>query len=53
MDFIEDQEVVNTLLDQAKSFAKSNGYAYLMGPTNYTTNETAGTLVDGFHEPRK
>ena len=53
MDFIEDQEVVDALLDQAKSFAKSNGYDYLMGPTNYTTNETAGTLVEGFHEPPK
>lgn len=53
MDFVEDQEVVNTLLDKAKNFAMENGYQYLMGPTNYTTNETAGTLVDGFHEPPK
>lgn len=53
MDFIEDQEVVNALLDKAKSFAKENGYEYLMGPTNFTTNETAGVLIEGFHEPNK
>ena len=53
MDFIEDQEVVDALLDKAKAFAQENGYEYLMGPTNYTTNETAGILVEGFNEPPK
>lgn len=52
-DFIEDQEVVNALLDQAKAYAKENGHDALMGPTNFTTNETAGTLVEGFNEPAK
>jgi GNAT superfamily N-acetyltransferase len=52
-DFIEDQNVVKALLDKAKEFAKENGNEYLMGPTNFTTNETAGTLVDGFNEPPK
>jgi hypothetical protein len=52
-DFIEDQEVVNALLDKAKSYAKENGNDYLMGPTNFTTNETAGTLVEGFDSPPK
>ena len=53
MDFIEDQEVVNALLDKAKTFARENGNEYLMGPTNFTTNETAGILIDGFNEPPK
>jgi len=53
MDFIEDQDVANALLDKATEFAKNNGHDTLMGPTNFTTNETAGTLVDGFHEPPK
>lgn len=53
MDFIEDQDVVNALLGKAREFALENGNEYLMGPTNFTTNETAGTLVDGFHEPPK
>jgi len=52
-DFIEDQEVVNVLLDKAKMFASENGHDYLMGPTNFTTNETAGTLVEGFDDPPK
>jgi GNAT superfamily N-acetyltransferase len=52
-DFIEDQEVVHALLDKAKQFATENGNEYLMGPTNFTTNETAGTLVEGFNEPPK
>ena len=52
-DFVEDQEVLNVLLDQAKEFALENGYEYLMGPTNFTTNETAGTLIDGFDDPPK
>lgn len=53
MDFIEDQEVVNVLLDKAKEFSLENGLEYLMGPTNFTTNETAGTLIEGFNEPAK
>lgn len=53
LDFAQDQEVVNALLDKAKQYAVENGNEYLMGPTNFTTNETAGTLVDGFHEPPK
>lgn len=52
-DFAQDQEVVDALLDKAKQYAVENGNEYLMGPTNFTTNETAGTLVDGFHEPPK
>jgi hypothetical protein len=53
MDFIEDQEVVNTLLAKAKEFAIENGNDYLMGPTNFTTNETAGTLIEGFDDAPK
>lgn len=52
-DFINDQDVVNALLDKAKAFAQENGHEYLMGPTNFTTNETAGTLVEGFDDPPK
>jgi GNAT superfamily N-acetyltransferase len=52
-DFIEDQQVVNALLDKAKEYAKANGNEFLMGPTNFTTNETAGTLVEGFDDSPK
>ncbi|MBK8669846.1 MAG: GNAT family N-acetyltransferase [Saprospiraceae bacterium] len=52
-DFIEDQEVASSLLDKAKDYASTNGNEFLMGPTNFTTNETAGTLVEGFDSPPK
>ena len=52
-DAIEDQDVVNALLNKVKFFAKENGHEYLMGPTNFTTNETAGVLVDGFDDSPK
>lgn len=53
IDFVDDQNVVDALLDKAAEYALSNGYECLMGPTNYTTNETAGTLVYGFNDPPK
>lgn len=52
-EFIESKEVANALLQAAKDWLSSENYDYLMGPTNFTTNETAGFLVDGFHEPPK
>lgn len=52
-DTIDDQEVANALLDQAKAYASDRGFNKLLGPTNYSTNETAGTLIEGFNEPPK
>ncbi|MFZ1751545.1 MAG: GNAT family N-acetyltransferase [Saprospiraceae bacterium] len=52
-DFVEDEQVARMLLDKAKEYARENGHEQLMGPTNFTTNETAGTLVEGFDEPPK
>lgn len=52
-DSIDDQEVAHALLDKAKLYALKNGFDKLLGPTNYSTNETAGTLIDGFDEPPK
>lgn len=52
-EFIESQEVASALLDAAKEWLADENYDYLMGPTNFTTNETAGFLVDGFDEPPK
>ncbi|MEZ4911612.1 MAG: hypothetical protein R2774_12215 [Saprospiraceae bacterium] len=53
MDMIQDQNVCNALLDKVKEFAISNGCDSIMGPTNFTTNETAGVLVEGFDNPPK
>lgn len=53
LEFIKSEEVLKVLLDAARKCLASENYDYLMGPTNFTTNETSGFLVDGFHEPPK
>ncbi|NNE26117.1 MAG: hypothetical protein HKN09_04690 [Saprospiraceae bacterium] len=50
-DFIDDQEVAQALFDHAKRWLAVEKYDALIGPTNFTTNETAGYLVDGFDGP--
>ena len=52
-EFIESEEVARALLEAAKNWLAPEHYDYLMGPTNFTTNETAGFLVEGFDEPAK
>jgi len=52
-EFIESKEVAQTLLEAARDWLSSENYDYLMGPTNFSTNETAGFLVHGFEEPPK
>jgi len=52
-DVINDQEVCNALMDEATSWCKSKGLEAIVGPTNFSTSDTAGILVDGFHEPAK
>jgi predicted GNAT family acetyltransferase len=53
LEFIEDKQVLTSLLEAASNALKSHNYEYLMGPTNFNTNETSGFLIDGFHEPAK
>ena len=52
-DYIEDKEVAKALLDKVKEQLASEKYTQLMGPVNFSTNETAGTLVEGFDSPPK
>lgn len=52
-DCIDDQTVANALLEKASAYAKKRGFNKIIGPTNYSTNETAGTLIDGYNEPPK
>jgi len=52
-DYIDSSEVAKALLDQAKAKLKSENFTQLMGPVNFSTNETAGTLVAGFDSPPK
>jgi hypothetical protein len=48
---IPDQGVASALLDQAARWARDRGMLQLRGPTNYSTNETAGILFEGFDSP--
>ena len=50
-DYINDKEVAQALLDTVKNQLASENYTKLMGPVNFSTNETAGTLVDGYDSP--
>jgi GNAT superfamily N-acetyltransferase len=50
-DVIEDFSVAQKLIETAINWAKEKGHIALYGPTNFSTNETAGILVDGFDMP--
>jgi GNAT superfamily N-acetyltransferase len=52
-DFVDDKAVSKALLFKASEYARACGHFELMGPTNFTTNDTAGALVDGFDGPPK
>lgn len=52
-DYIDSEEVARVLLDKVKEKLASEDYEKLMGPVNFSTNETAGTLVEGFDSPPK
>lgn len=52
-DCINDQSVANALFDEAISALAEFKFDGIMGPTNFTTNETAGLLVDGFEDAPK
>jgi len=36
---------------EACSYAKAQGFDRILGPTNFTTNDTAGMLVEGYDRP--
>ncbi len=50
-DVIEDYEVAKYLLDTAVKWVKKEGLDGIVGPANFSTNDTAGTLVEGFELP--
>ena len=45
---VHDRNVATALLDQAAQWGRDRGLAELRGPMNYSTNETAGLLVEGY-----
>lgn len=50
-DYKEDKRIAQALLEKVKEHLAPNNFDSLMGPVNFSTNETAGTLVDGFDSP--
>ncbi|MEE9372201.1 MAG: hypothetical protein V3V00_04035 [Saprospiraceae bacterium] len=52
-DVINDAEVCQALMDKATSWCKERKFDSIMGPFNYSLNDTAGLLIDGFQEPPK
>lgn len=50
-DCIEDYEVAKLLFDHSKNWVKNEGLNKILGPTNFTTNDTAGMLVWGYDSP--
>ncbi len=50
-DTINDFEVAKALLDTATAWLKNEGLTKMLGPTNFSTNETVGVLIQNFDEP--
>ncbi len=48
---VDDPEVSNALFDTATGWLKEQGVKGAYGPMNPSTNDTCGTLVDGFDTP--
>jgi hypothetical protein len=50
-DVIEDYQVAKSLLDTAAEWLRQEGLDRIIGPTNFSTNETCGLLIENFDEP--
>lgn len=51
-DCIDNQEAANMLLDTAANWVKNKGVKdSIIGPVNFSTNESCGLLIEGFDSP--
>ena len=50
-DVIDDYEVAKQLFDKASEWCKERNLDAIIGPCNFSTNDTAGLLIDGFDDP--
>jgi GNAT superfamily N-acetyltransferase len=48
---VPDHEAAEALLQTAESWARERGLEAIRGPANFSTNEEAGLLVDGWNGP--
>lgn len=52
-DVIDDREVSDLLLSKASEWCRERDFDTILGPCNFSTNDTAGLLIEGYHEPPK
>lgn len=50
-DVINNYEVAKALLDTVVEWIRKEGLDSILGPTNFSTNDTAGLLIKGFDDP--
>ena len=50
-DVINDYEVAKALFDTVKKWNRDHGFEAMIGPVNFSTNDTAGLLIEGFDMP--
>lgn len=50
-DCVDDAEICRMLLDRVEAWLKDKGVVNIIGPANFSTNETCGLLIEGFHYP--
>ena len=50
-DVVDRLEVSTTLLDKVTDIHRQNGFNKLMGPTNFTTNDSCGVVISGYDKP--
>ncbi|MEI6816440.1 MAG: hypothetical protein WCL14_07495 [Bacteroidota bacterium] len=50
-DVVNDYEVAKKLFDTVADWMKKEGLTSIIGPTNFSTNETCGLLIDGLDAP--
>ena len=48
---LEDFEAASALFDTAAAWLKDRGMTLMRGPTNFSTNDTCGFLLEGFGKP--
>ena len=51
LETVDDPEVIAALFAAAARWLREKKCTQLLGPANFTTNDTCGILVDGFDEP--
>jgi hypothetical protein len=50
-DCINDQSVADLLFAEAEKWLQAKGLATMIGPVNFSTNETCGLLIEGYNQP--